>query len=388
MRTIFNRRLPHLFAALLCCGGTNAFAHEGEHGHAPGRAVNLSTRMKVEAGDNVLIGGFIIVGAGEKRVALRGLGPSLPVSGALADPTLELYDSTGSLVASNDNWRSSQQDELTASGLAPSAENDAALIATLSAGNYTAVVRGANGATGVALVEVYDLDATSSTARMANLSTRGNVLTGDDVMIGGLIIAGDEPKRMIARVGGPSLNVAGAPIAGRLEDPSLELRNGNGDMVAENDNWRSTQQTDIEASTLPPNDDREPAIVASLAPGAYTAVVRGAQDTTGIALIEMYDLDPLPQTGAATLFIASLRGQGTATTNGSGTSTLRLSADETTAILFFEYGNLSSPVTSIHIHAADGTILFDPDEEPRQADGSYVGRSAPSATTRSPTFSS
>ncbi len=373
MRTIFSRRLPHLFAALLCCGGTNASAHEGgEHAHAPARAVNLSTRMKVEAGDNVLIGGFIIVGSGEKRVALRGLGPSLPVSGALADPALELYDSTGSLVASNDNWRRTQQDELIASGLAPTADNDAALIATLSPGNYTAVVRGASDTTGVALVEVYDLDGANPTARMANLSTRGNVLTDDNVMIGGLIITGDAPKRMIARVGGPSLNVGGAPIAGRLADPLLELRDGNGEMVAENDNWRSTQPTEIEASTLAPTEDREPAIVASLAPGAYTAVVRGAQNTTGIALIEMYDLDPLPQGGAATLFIANMRGQGTATTNGSGTATLRLSGDETSAVLFFEYGNLSSPVTSIHIHAADGTILFDPDEEPRQADGSYV----------------
>lgn len=374
MRTIFSRRLPQLLAALLCSSVTNAFAHEGgDHAHAPARAVNLSTRMKVEAGDNVLIGGFIIVGVGEKRVALRGLGPSLPVPGALSDPTLDLYDSTGSLVASNDNWRSNQQDELIASGLAPSHENDAALLATLASGSYTAVVRGMNDTTGVALVEVYDLDAANSTARMANLSTRGNVLTGDDVMIGGLIITGDTPKRMIARVPGPSLNLAGAPIAGRLDDPMLELRDGNGEMVAENDNWRSTQQADIEASTLPPGDDREPAVVASLAPGAYTAVVRGAHDTTGIALIEMYDLDPVPSTGGtATLYLANMRGQGTAQTGGSGTATLRLAGDETRAILFFTYAGLSSPVTSIHIHAADGTILFDPDEEPRQTDGSYI----------------
>ncbi|HSH39445.1 MAG TPA: hypothetical protein VK993_11735, partial [Chthoniobacterales bacterium] len=204
MRTIFSRRLPHLLAALLCCGATNAFAHEGgDHAHAPARAVNLSTRMKVDRGDNVLIGGFIIVGTGEKRVALRGVGPSLPVSGALGDPTLELYDSTGSLVLSNDNWRSNQQDELIATGLAPTHDNEAALIATLTAGSYTAVVRGANDTTGVALVEVYDLDAANSTARMANLSTRGNVLKGDDVMIGVLIITGDTSKRMIARVPGP-----------------------------------------------------------------------------------------------------------------------------------------------------------------------------------------
>ncbi len=275
MRTIFSRRLPHLLAALFCCGATNILAHEGgDHAHAPARAVNLSTRMKVESGDTVLIGGFIIVGAGEKRVALRALGQSLPVSGALGDPTLELYDSTGSLVASNDNWRSNQQEELIASGLAPTHDNDAALLATLASGSYTAVVRGANDTTGVALVEVYDLDAANPTSRMANLSTRGNVLTGDDVMIGGLIITGDTPKRMIARVGGPSLNLAGAPIAGRLDDPTLELRDSNGEMVAENDNWRATQQSEIEASTLAPGDDREPAIVASLAPGAYTAVVR------------------------------------------------------------------------------------------------------------------
>lgn len=372
MTFIFSRRLPLLLAAILCCGAPVAFAHEGDHTHAPARAVNLSTRMKVEAGDNVLIGGFIIVGPGEKRIALRGLGPSLPISGALSDPALELYDSSGTLVASNNDWRSAQQDELVASGLAPTHDSDAALIATLSTGSYTAVVRGVNDTTGVALVEVYDLDPATALARMVNLSTRGNVRTDDDVMIGGLIVVGDAPKRVIARVVGPSLNVGGAPIAGRLDDPTLELRDGNGDLVAENDNWRNTQQNDLEASTLAPNDDREPGIVASLAPGLYTAVVRGAQNTTGIALVEMYDLDPLPQTGAASLFIANMRGQGSATTNGSGTATLRLSADEMSAVLFFDYGNLSSPVTSIHIHAADGTILFDPDEEPRRADGSYL----------------
>ena len=346
------------------------------------QAVNISTRMRVETGDNVLIGGFIVTGSGQKTVAVRALGPSLPVSGALPNPVLELFDASGAVVATNDDWRTGQQDAIIAAGLAPTSDLDAALVATLNAGSYTAVVRGAGDSTGVALVEVYDLDGPAAATRLGNISTRGRVLVGDDVMIGGFILRGDAPKRMMMRVRGPTLSLNGTPIPTRLQDPTLELYDGNGSQLAQNDNWRSTQAAEIAASSIPPSDDREPAIVSTLAPGNYTAIVRGQGDTTGIALVEIYDLDQPPQADGSTLYIAQLRAQSGVTSNGSGTSTLRLAADGKSAIISFSFSNLSSPVTSIHIHGpADpgqsGGILFDLDDVRPQPDGTYIWVFAP-----------
>lgn len=335
-------------------------------------AVNISTRMVVETGDNVLIGGFIVYGTGQKNVAVRALGPSLPVQGPLSDPILELHDATGALIATNDNWRTSQQNAIIAAGLACGDDRDSALITTLATGSYTVVVRGANNATGVAIVEVYDLDTGTPTARLGNISTRGHVQTLDNVMIGGFIIRGDVPKRVIIRARGPSLNLNGAALSGRLMDPMLSLFDGSGGLMAVNDNWRSSQQAEINASTLAPTDDREPAIVATLPPGNYTAIVQGTGGTTGIALVEMYDLDQPPQADGSTLFLTTLRPQGTVNSQGSGIASLRLAADETYATFSFEFSNLTGPITSMHIHAADGTILFDVDEAIPQPDGSYI----------------
>jgi len=351
-------------AILLCVGAASA--------HAISSAVNISTRMVVQTGDNVLIGGFIVYGTGQKTVAVRAIGPSLPVQGTLGDPVLELHDASGALIATNDNWRTSQQDAIIAAGLAPGDDRDSALIATLDTGNYTAVVHGANNATGVALVEVYDLDTGTPSARLGNISTRGHILIDDNVMIGGFIIRGDVPKRVIIRARGPSLNLNGAPLSGRLMDPMIELHDGNGALMVVNDNWRSSQQEEIHASTLAPTDDREPAIVATLAPGNYTAVAHGTGNTTGIALIEMYDLDQPPQADGSTLYLTSLRPPGTVNSQGSGRASLRLSVDETQAIFSFEFSNLTGPITSMHIHASDGTILFDLDEAISQPDGTYI----------------
>lgn len=339
--------------------------------YAISNAVNISTRMMVETGDNALIGGFIVHGTGQKTIAVRAIGPSLPLAGTLSDPVLELYDATGAVVASNDNWRSSQEAALIAAGLAPAHDFDSALITTLSTGNYTAVVRGVNNATGVALVEVYDLDGGVPSARLGNISTRGHVLTGDNAMIGGFIIRGDVAKRTIIRVKGPSLSLNGVPLSGRLMDPTVALHDVNGTPVF-NDDWRNDQQAEIAASSIAPTDDREPAIVATLTPGNYTAVVRGAGNSTGLALVEMYDLDQPPQADGSTLYITQLRPQGGAITHGSGTSTLRLAGDEKSAIVNFSYSNLSGPITSMHIHAADGTILFDLDDAAPQPDGSLI----------------
>jgi hypothetical protein len=243
----------------------------------------------VETADNVLIGGFIITGTQPKRVIVRAIGPSLSsfFPGALADPILELRDSSGSLIVSNDNWRSDQEAEIIATGIPPSDDLESAIIATLPANNsnYTAIVRGVNDGTGIGVVEAYDLDRTVN-SKLANISTRGLVQTGDNVMIGGLIVLGQNPVRVIVRAIGPSL-----PVPGALADPTLELRDVNGALLASNDNWRSDQEAEIIATTIPPSNDLESAIVRNLAPGNYTAIVRGAGGTTGVAVVEAYNLN-------------------------------------------------------------------------------------------------
>jgi hypothetical protein len=253
----------------------------------PGTLGNISTRLRVETGDNVLIGGFIITGTQPKKVIIRAIGPSLPFAGALADPVLELRDSSGVLIRSNDNWRSDQEAEINATTIPPSNDLEAAIVETLPANNsaYTATVRGANGGTGIGAVEVYDLNQAVD-SRLANISTRGLVQIEDNVLIGGLIVLGQNPLRVIVRAIGPSLSVSGA-----LGDPTLELHDGNGATIAANDNWRSDQEAEIIATTIPPSSDFESAIVRSLAPGNYTAIVRGVNGTTGVALVEAYGLN-------------------------------------------------------------------------------------------------
>ena len=246
---------------------------------------NISTRTLVETGDQVLIGGFIVTGTQPKKVIVRAIGPSLPLTGVLLNPFLELHDSSGALIVSNDNWRTDQEQEIIATGLAPSNDNESAIVMTLDPGSYTAIVRGANGGTGIALVEVYDLDQLVD-SKLANISTRGLVETGDNVLIGGFIVLGDNAANALLRAIGPSL-----PVAGSLADPTLELHDSNGTTLTSNDNWRSDQESEILATGLPPANDAESAILTTLSPGSYTAIVRGANNTTGIALVEVYQLD-------------------------------------------------------------------------------------------------
>ncbi len=221
----------------------------------PATLGNISTRLRVEAGDNVLIGGFIVTGTQPKRVIIRAIGPSLPVAGKLADPTLELVGPGGVTIASNDNWRTTQQADIIASQVPPTNDLESAIVATLAANStgYTAIMRGAGGTTGVGLVEVYDLDRTTD-SQLANISTRGFVQSGDNVMIGGFIPLGGVPRRVIVRAIGPSL-----PVAGKLADPTLELFNANGASLGANDNWRTGgQQAEIIASQVP--TDKRPRV--------------------------------------------------------------------------------------------------------------------------------
>ena len=252
--------------------------------------LNISTRLNVQTGENVMIGGFIISGNAPKKVIIRALGTSLVqagVVGALLDPMLELHGTAG-VIATNDNWRQSQQAEIEASGVPPQAELESAIVATLNPGSYTAIVRGKNDTTGIGLVEAYDLDQASD-SQLANISTRGMVQTGENVMIGGFILGGSgSSTNILVRALGPSLNTAG--VTGALQDPTLELRDRNGNLLMENDDWKSTQRAAIEASTIPPPRDEEAALVATLPAGAYTAIVRGKNSTSGVGLVEVFNL--------------------------------------------------------------------------------------------------
>jgi DNA-binding beta-propeller fold protein YncE len=260
----------------------------------PAQLGNISTRMQVLTDENVLIGGFIINGTGPKRVIVRGIGPSLAqvIPGSLADPMLELYEGA-TLLVSNDNWKSDQQAEIEATGVAPTNDLESAIVRTLSPGAYTVIMRGTNSNIGTGLVEVYDLDR-SSDSQLENISTRGFIDTGDNVMIGGIIIPPTYASiRVIVRAIGPSLEAFGVQDA--LQDPTLELHDASGTTVASNDDWRvsdtgGSQEADIEATTLSPTDDRESALVRQLAPGNYTAIVRGKNNTTGVGLVEVYNL--------------------------------------------------------------------------------------------------
>ncbi len=251
----------------------------------PNRLANISTRVRVETGENVLIGGFIVTGSMPKRVMVRAIGPSVDVEGRLANPLLELYDAKRQLIASNDNWQEAENaQEIIDSTIAPSNELEAAILRNVEPGVYTAVVRDAADGEGVGLVEVYDLGAAQD-SQLANIATRGHVLTGTNIMIGGLIVTGSTPQKVIVRAIGPSLG-----IAGQLEDPVLELVGRNGELLASNNNWRDTQEAEITATTVPPSHELESAIVAFVPPDLYTAQVRGVNDATGVALVEVYAL--------------------------------------------------------------------------------------------------
>jgi len=252
------------------------------------RALNMSTRALVQGGDDVVIAGFIILGTELKTVVIRAIGPSLPVPGKLMDPTLELHDSTGAAIAFNNDWQSDENAYvLPVIGLAPTDAAEAALYRVLEPGAYTAVIRSGNSTSGVGLAEVYDIDSFQVT-RLGNISTRSQVKTGDDVMIGGVIVAGPDTTPLLVRAIGPSL--VGFGIMDPLIDPQLDLYDSDGVKTASNDNWRNSQESEIEATGIAPTDDRESAILASLSPGLYTAIVSGVGGTTGVALVETYNV--------------------------------------------------------------------------------------------------
>jgi hypothetical protein len=254
-----------------------------------GKLLNISTREQVGTGDNVLIGGFIITGSTPKNVIVRGIGPSLqkdggPFAGRLEDPTLELHDST-TVIATNNDWKENQA-EVEATGIPPTHDKESAIVRTLAPGAYTVILRGFQNSTGIALVEAYDLDATAP-SEMANISTRGLVGTGDNILIGGFFVGPNTAARtnVVVRAIGPSIS---NQVPNALNDPTLELRDQFGAVLASNDNWKEGQQSEIQAAGLAPTQDAESALLQTLPPGPYTALVRGANDTTGVGLVEVY----------------------------------------------------------------------------------------------------
>ena len=261
----------------------------------PAEALNISTRANVGLDDDALIGGFIITGSETKQVVLRAIGPSSGVTGALADPILELHDSDGVIIATNDNWmENSEADQtiLTDNMLAPGDDAESALVSNLDPGSYTVVVRGVNDTTGIALVEAYDIDNGATDSILANISTRGFVEAEPNVMIGGFILGGGGGglSEVIVRGLGPSLTDLG--VADALSDPTISLFDADGNVVASNDNWMDdpNEQTVIDHGLAPMNAN-DSALYEVLPVGAYTVVLSGVGGATGIALVESYDIN-------------------------------------------------------------------------------------------------
>jgi hypothetical protein len=256
---------------------------------AGAQLVNVSTRLVIQTGGNIGIGGFIISGTDPKKVLIRGIGPTLArlnVPNALQDPMLELHDGTGAVLTSNDDWKVPQQAAVEATGLAPPDDREAAILLSLQPGSYTVFESGKNGTTGNGLIEVYDVDVLSA-SQLSNISTRGRVQTGNNVMIGGFVVSGASGSiNLIVRVLGPTLTSLGVPNA--LSDPTLQLYNGNGTVIAFNNNWKDSQQTQIQNSGRKPPNDLEPAIAVTVSPGNYTAIVRGNNNASGVGLVEVY----------------------------------------------------------------------------------------------------
>ena len=257
--------------------------------HAAAQLQNISSRLLIQTGNNVGIAGFVVGGTEPKKLLIRGLGPTLAqfnVTGVMQNPTLELHDGSGSLITTNDNWKDTQQAEITATQLAPPADAEAAILATLQPGAYTAIQTGAGGGTGVGLIEVYDVDPLAA-SRLTNISTRGLVQTGNNALIGGCSLAGGSgSNEVVIRALGPSLVPLGVNNA--LPDPVVTLYDSNANVITANDNWKDSQQTAIENTGLQPPNDLDAAILVTLPAGNYTAIVTEKNGSTGVGLVEVY----------------------------------------------------------------------------------------------------
>lgn len=271
--------------------GSYSLTTTGPAGSTPtptdSRLINIATRAFVDTGDGVAIGGLIIEGSSAKTVVIRAIGPDLAnrgVAGVLTDPQLQLF-SGPDLIDSNDDWDQHPRMSEIPSNLVPTFQLESVIVATLEPGPYTAIVRGNQETTGVGLVEIFEVE--SDASKLVNIATRGSVGAGDNVMIGGLIIAGDAPMTVLIRAKGPSLSDFG--VQGALLDPVLQVFSGP-DLIDTNDDWRSHSNADNIPTNLQPTNDKESSILITLQPGAYTAIVSGSGGTTGIGLVEVFEV--------------------------------------------------------------------------------------------------
>lgn len=281
----FTRKLPLTFAIL----GLSTCIVAAQSSTA--RLASMSSRALCQTGQAVVVTEFIVQGTGSETFVLRGIGPSLGGLGIpdpLQDPTLRFLNPRGKQLDFNNDWMENpDKDEIINVGLAPSNNLESAIIDAVTVGSYTSVLQGLHHGEGVALSEIFDL--LDGGLKISAVGTRAFVGTGDDVLISGIVITGSEPLPVLIRVLGPSLADAG--LTGVLPDPFLELHSASGELIFQNNNWKDTQEFEIEGTGLAPSNDLESAALVTLDPGAYTVVASGIRGTTGIGFVQYYSLD-------------------------------------------------------------------------------------------------
>jgi len=338
------------------------------------RLSNLSTRGEVQTAADIMIAGLVIGPGSPETVLIRAVGPtltSLGLTGVLAAPVLSLYDSSGSLMQSNQGWSTGNSTAATMSAAGafalPAGSADSALIATLPAGAYTAQVTGAGGTTGVALLEVYEVAPTSSTARLVNLSTRGMMGTGGDVMIPGFSVsAGTGSRTLLIRAAGPALASLG--LTGVLADPAISVVDASGNTLASNDNWGTPvggapdaaelSGAFTEAGAFPfAADSDDSALIATFAPGNYTVLASGNNGSVGLALVEVYDITPTGPLGPETVTVVASNPSADTSGNNPGTITVARTGD-TSGPLTVTYAVGGSAVNGIDYQPLPGSVTI------------------------------
>ena len=258
----------------------------------PAQALNISTRLAVQAGDNAVIGGFIVKGNSSKSVVIRGVGPSLSafgLNGVLLDPVLELHRADGALIFKNDDWKDTQRSQIEGTPFQPADDREPVIVISVEPGAYTAILTGKNQPSGIGLIEIYDRDQAAD-SELANISTRGLVGAQNNVMIGGFILGGNGNTRVAVRGLGPSLSQFG--LTNLLADPVLELHDPNGATLIANDNWGDDPAVAdlLRQNGLAPTNPQESGIFTSLPPGQFTAILAGKNGGTGLGTIEVYNV--------------------------------------------------------------------------------------------------
>jgi len=364
-RPILRRNL-----ALLCCA-LWIFCGAVLHAAGTDRLINISSRTQVGTGSDVMIAGFIIGPGSSKQVLIRAIGPTLStygVKGVLADPVLTLYDSSGTAIDSNDNWTSADSAAIVAAGATtlPTGSRDAVLVETLPPGGYTAIVSGLNKTTGIALVEVFEIDGTS---RLMNISTRAQVGAGASMMISGLIVGPGSTRHILLRALGPTLK--NFSINDALADPKITVFDGSGKVIASNDNWGDTDPAGISAATTAagatgfPTGSKDAALVLDLPPGGYTAQVSSVDGTTGVALIEAYDITSDTSTPGNPVTVPDVV-SAAATTPTTAIGNIKPAAitftrsGDLSAALTVNYSTGGTAVSGTDYSGATGSVTFDP----------------------------